>query len=165
MNFVFLVRGLFLSYHVYFVLPRSFLGQEPQTLTEACTEFWHGGEISGGNRWFDKSMQLLVTKNGRVAYQGEHSMLDAAPTIAVIRKILKTTHGRLAKQQPMDELAPDKADVDAGVKNVFGDCWSDANFKEQALKLVEEARQHHLDLSSQFDLERRCVLGTLARDR
>eukprot|EP00977_Amphora_coffeiformis_P005956 scaffold1267_cov171-Amphora_coffeaeformis.AAC.32 len=126
--------------------------EEPETLTEACTEFWHGGQKSGGNRWFDKSMQLLVTKNGRVAYQGEHAMLDAAPTIAVIRKILKTTYGRLAKKFS-GEAVPDKADVDVGVRNVFADCWSDDNFQEQTQKLVEKARQHHVDLSNEFDLE------------
>lgn len=79
-------------------------------------------------------------------------MLDAAPTIAVIRKVLKTAYGRLAKKFS-DETEPEQACVNGGVNNVFEDCWADANFKERTQQWIEKARRHHGTLSSEFDLE------------
>ena len=49
---------------------------KPKT-TQQCGEiFWHGGKNSGGNRWFDKSIQIMCTENGKVGLIGEHSMMD-----------------------------------------------------------------------------------------
>ena len=126
--------------------------QAPETLTQACTEFWHGGSVSGGNRWFDKSMQILVTQNGRVAYQGEHAMLDAAPVIAVIRRILKTAYGRLSKKfKDYGDLDQDY--IKAGVSNVFEECWQDPDLAKKVRESTEKAREHHQEVSSRFELD------------
>lgn len=37
--------------------------------------FWTGGLSSGHNRWFDKSIQIMCTKNGKAGLIGEHSMV------------------------------------------------------------------------------------------
>ena len=128
--------------------------QEPTTLNDACTEFWHGGTMSGGNRWFDKSMQLLVTRNGKIAYQGEHSMLDAAPTIPVIRRILKTNYARLAKKySDQDWAAVTDEQVEGGVRNIFADCWSDHEVLTLVQPTVEKAQKHHAIESNKFEIE------------
>jgi carnitine O-acetyltransferase len=41
--------------------------------------FLTGHLSSGHNRWFDKSIQLFVTENGKAGLQGEHSMMDGMP--------------------------------------------------------------------------------------
>ena len=55
------------------------------------------------NRWMDKSLQLVCTANGKMAYVGEHSMLDAAPVIPLIKRIIKTTYHRLSSKQAQEE--------------------------------------------------------------
>ncbi len=49
----------------------------PVTREEAGRALWHG---DGRNRWFDKSLQLIVFENGKAGFNGEHSMMDATPT-------------------------------------------------------------------------------------
>lgn len=119
----------------------------------ACKEFWHGGPTSGSNRWFDKSMQLLVTRNGHVAYQGEHSMLDAAPILSVIRRIVKTGYTRLAKKYSEDDWKMDDNTVEAGVRNIFADCWSNPETLELVRTTTENAREEHITLSNDFELQ------------
>ncbi|KAL7550169.1 hypothetical protein ACHAWF_013405 [Thalassiosira exigua] len=46
----------------------------PETSSDANEIFWHGN--GQGNRWFDKSIQLVCTKNGQITLVGEHSMFD-----------------------------------------------------------------------------------------
>ena len=49
--------------------------ETPTSRTESATLFWHGGKSSGFNRWFDKSVQIVCTKNGQAGLIGEHSMM------------------------------------------------------------------------------------------
>lgn len=42
--------------------------ETPQTLDQAARTFWHG---DGKNRFFDKSGQFIVTKNGKAGFNGE----------------------------------------------------------------------------------------------
>jgi carnitine O-acetyltransferase len=46
----------------------------PMTREEMAHTCWHG---LGKNRWYDKSIQLIVCDNGRAGFLGEHSMMDA----------------------------------------------------------------------------------------
>lgn len=52
--------------------------EAPVSRTESATLFWHGGKSSGFNRWFDKSIQIMCTKNGKAGLIGEHSMMVSA---------------------------------------------------------------------------------------
>jgi carnitine O-acetyltransferase len=47
---------------------------------------------SGGNRWFDKSIQLIVSANGKAGLLGEHSMMDGMPVVQLANVITKTTY-------------------------------------------------------------------------
>jgi carnitine O-acetyltransferase len=46
----------------------------PTSRAECAWHFWHGGTEAGRNRWMDKSIQLIVTQNGKAGLAGEHSM-------------------------------------------------------------------------------------------
>lgn len=118
-------------------------------MTDAAKVFWYGGDSSGRNRWFDKSMQLVCTRNGRVGYVGEHSMLDAAPVIPLIRRMLKTTYKRLHKKQEPDKQAiPDSA-----VTNIFENCWSSPPMVAKATDLTTTAKVHHAKLTGDYELQ------------
>ena len=97
-------------------------------------------------------MQILVTKNGRVAYQGEHSMLDAAPTLAVIRRIIKTAYGRLSRKFK-DYGDVDEDYIQSGVTNIFESCWEDTDLLQKVRRDTEKARAYHNHMSGQFELE------------
>ena len=43
-------------------------------MTKHSQHLFHG---DGYNRWFDKSFQLIVTDEGRIGANAEHSCLDA----------------------------------------------------------------------------------------
>jgi hypothetical protein len=49
---------------------------EPETLDEHSEMLLTGGTASAHNRWFDKSMQLVVANNGKAGMLSEHSMMD-----------------------------------------------------------------------------------------
>jgi hypothetical protein len=46
----------------------------PVSRAECANHFWHGTSSHGNNRWMDKSIQLIVTANGKAGLVGEHSM-------------------------------------------------------------------------------------------
>lgn len=50
----------------------------------ACSSGINGGE----NRWFDKSMSLIVENNGRAGLMGEHSPVDASIPSAAVKYAL-----------------------------------------------------------------------------
>ena len=52
------------------------MDESPVSRTQCGNLFWTGGISSGHNRWFDKSIQLMVGKNGKAGLIGEHSMMD-----------------------------------------------------------------------------------------
>jgi len=56
----------------------------PESLEERFRAVLHGG---GENRWFDKSFQFIVGKNGHVAVSGEHAGIDGYPVHRLIRYI------------------------------------------------------------------------------
>ena len=121
-------------------------------MTEAARIFWHGGASSGGNRWFDKSCQLVCTKNGRVAYIGEHAMLDAAPVVSLISRILKTPYKRLLRKQE-DTKKEESVGTPDGVFNIFANSWQSQSALSVAKKLVSAAKAHHKNLSNDYEIE------------
>lgn len=58
----------------------------PVTVEEKSRYSWHG---DGMNRFFDKPLQLFVAKNGHSGFLGEHSRMDATPTVQLNNTIMK----------------------------------------------------------------------------
>lgn len=48
----------------------------PETRADVSRALWHG---DGRNRHFDKSVQIVVFRNGKAGLVGEHSMMDGMP--------------------------------------------------------------------------------------
>lgn len=69
-------------------------------------DYWHGGKTSTMNRWFDKPIQIVCQGNGRLAYMGEHSMVDGMPTMRVCDRIDEVKYSMLSSQSEKSEDFP-----------------------------------------------------------
>lgn len=70
----------------------------PITIEEKLRNCWHG---DGENRYFDKPLQFFVAANGNSGFLGEHSRMDATPTVQMNNYVLDT----IAKEDPQKLLA------------------------------------------------------------
>ncbi|CAK9441135.1 uncharacterized protein LODBEIA_P50040 [Lodderomyces beijingensis] len=70
----------------------------PKTIEEKSKNCWHG---DGQNRFFDKPLEFFVSANGNSGFLGEHSRMDATPTVQMNNTILK----QIAQTKPEDLLA------------------------------------------------------------
>jgi carnitine O-acetyltransferase len=69
------------------------LDDEEPVSRENCGElFLSGGLSSGANRWFDKSVNLLVANNGKAGILGEHSMMDGMPVVNYASYVTKVSY-------------------------------------------------------------------------
>ena len=62
---------------------------------ECAKAFLHG---NGYNRWFDKSLQLIVLGNGKAGLNGEHSMMDGMPVVSAMDHITRTNYASCLEQ-------------------------------------------------------------------
>lgn len=70
----------------------------PVSRTEIAQMLLHGSTSSspsgtGGNRWFDKSIQFIVSNHGKAAgLLGEHSMMDGMPVVQLANFVTKLSY-------------------------------------------------------------------------
>lgn len=72
----------------------------------------YGGETSGSNRWFDKSIQIICTENGKAGLLGEHSMMDGMPVVQLADHICNTSYANASSRSST-------AKGDAEICNIF----------------------------------------------
>jgi carnitine O-acetyltransferase len=72
---------------------------EPVSYRQRALEYWHGGMQLGGNRWFDKSIQLVVSRNGKLGYIGEHSMMDGMPAVGLCQHLKTESYAKQKASQ------------------------------------------------------------------
>lgn len=98
--------------------------------------YLHGG-ASGGNRWFDKSIQFIVTSEGQAGLLGEHSMMDGMPVTTLADYVTK--HTSVPQGSP------------SAVQPVFS-----VELLQQVQKLSEDrianAREAHLDWTGRHSI-------------
>ncbi|EDK46171.1 carnitine O-acetyltransferase, mitochondrial precursor [Lodderomyces elongisporus NRRL YB-4239] len=70
----------------------------PITIEEKSKNCWHG---NGQNRWFDKPLEFFVSANGNSGFLGEHSRMDATPTVQMNNTILK----QISETKPEELIA------------------------------------------------------------
>lgn len=68
-------------------------GDAPRDAREAGERLLHG---DGADRWFDKSVSLVVYPDGRAGLSGEHSVLDGTTVLAFAEAVLE----RAARHRP-----------------------------------------------------------------
>eukprot|EP00906_Rhabdomonas_costata_P011200 RCo015856 len=67
---------------------------------EECSKLlWHGDVAARNNRWYDKTVSIVVFRNGKMGCQIEHCMFDGTPTRHLMCSVLenlragKVNHG------------------------------------------------------------------------
>ena len=67
----------------------------PVTIEEKSKNCWHG---DGQNRFFDKPLEFFVSANGNSGFLGEHSRMDATPTV----QLNNTVYKKITEESPED---------------------------------------------------------------
>ncbi len=94
----------------------------PVSREECCVKLLTGGKASGSNRWFDKSIQLLVAKNGKSGIMGEHSMMDGMVLVNLSDHITKATYADAkARSRSVDPGPVEVKDIFANVMGAIDD--------------------------------------------
>lgn len=120
--------------------------ERPVSRTECANVFWTGHHSSGHNRWFDKSIQLMVTENGKAGLIGEHSMMDGMPMIAFANSITQNPY--------VDRVRADSRVYDPNVQNIFSSCESSLISATSRLPAMIEKSKYDFDkLVSDHDLD------------
>lgn len=70
----------------------------PVTVEEKSRNCWYG---DGENRFFDKPLEFIVSKNGNSGFLGEHSRMDGLQTVQLNNTIL----AQIVKESPAEFLA------------------------------------------------------------
>uniref|UniRef100_A0A5K3EUB8 Choline O-acetyltransferase n=1 Tax=Mesocestoides corti TaxID=53468 RepID=A0A5K3EUB8_MESCO len=52
----------------------------------------HGSKFNGANRWYDKTMQFIISRDGNCGLNYEHSVAEGVAVIRLIEYILKYMH-------------------------------------------------------------------------
>ena len=126
--------------------------ERPETASEAGQVFWHGNGASGCNRWFDKSIQLICTKDGRIALVGEHSLFDGSTPMLLCKQIQKNKYDRLRRSMS-NHIDGSETHEKNGVRDIFGHCWSDGQFVNMSLNVAANGRQQYRELTGSVELE------------
>lgn len=105
----------------------------PVSMRQCANAYWNGGEKSGENRWFDKSMQILCQSNGKAGFLGEHSMMDGMPAIGLCSHILRTKYKSLIRRE--QTVA---ADAVLAIQNIFESAVPLVLSNRSILRLVEK---------------------------
>jgi carnitine O-acetyltransferase len=98
--------------------------EEPISKKQSSELFWTGGLSSGHNRWFDKSIQLICTNNGKAGMNGEHSMMDGMPVVGFCDFITKRSYTEIAAES-RGKSGGIVESATENVKDIFSDCVGD----------------------------------------
>ncbi len=118
--------------------------QSPVSRAECANSYWHGDHMAGANRWFDKSVQIIVTDNAKAGLTGEHSMMDGMPMISLANHVTKTKYA-MAKEQSQSLYSSSSSSTETLTQrgsciNIFADVLNqlDLNSKDTLDKLVSK---------------------------
>ena len=103
----------------------------PVSYRQRALDYWHGNTNVGGNRWFDKSIQLVASRNGKLGYIGEHSMMDGMPAVGLCQHLLQESYSKQVSVETESPIVPS-----SGVVSVF----------EHAFSGLSESDRHKLEI-------------------
>lgn len=100
-----------------------------------------GGDTSsshapGINRWFDKSLQFIVTRNAKAGFLGEHSMMDGMPVVRLADQLASQSYQTCVETSSRSNGSP--SSVSPSATPIFGrDCQA---ILLQVSPLIRQAR-------------------------
>jgi len=90
-------------------------GRSPISRAQCGRQFLYGNG-NAANRWFDKSVQLIVCPNGKAGLLGEHSMMDGMPVIGLANHIVNTSYGQAKEESESTK----SVETYGNVSDIFG---------------------------------------------
>ncbi|XP_046676146.1 carnitine O-acetyltransferase-like isoform X3 [Homalodisca vitripennis] len=78
--------------------PSGTMGLDDRTVSGRQTMHGDGAMSNGGNRWFDKTIQFLVSEEGRVGLTYEHSPAEGQPIASIVDHIMGYIDGNKFEQ-------------------------------------------------------------------
>jgi carnitine O-acetyltransferase len=90
-------------------------GRSPVNRAQCGRQFLYGNG-NAANRWFDKSVQLIVCPNGKAGLLGEHSMMDGMPVIGLANHIVNTSYGHAKEESE----STNSVETYGSVSDIFG---------------------------------------------
>eukprot|EP00585_Thalassiosira_rotula_P012090 CAMPEP_0196137176 /NCGR_PEP_ID=MMETSP0910-20130528/5245_1 /TAXON_ID=49265 /ORGANISM="Thalassiosira rotula, Strain GSO102" /LENGTH=670 /DNA_ID=CAMNT_0041397603 /DNA_START=146 /DNA_END=2155 /DNA_ORIENTATION=+ len=135
--------------------------ESPVSKKQTSEILWTGNSTSGHNRWFDKSIQLICTNNGKAGMNGEHSMMDGMPVVGFCDYITKKSYADVASQSNgRDANSGVYESAYENVKDIFGDCTAELTAPESnVVTYVSQTKSNYDDLISAHELEVQSFCG------
>lgn len=135
--------------------------EQPVSKRQGSEIFWTGSLTSGHNRWFDKSIQLICTKNGKAGMNGEHSMMDGMPVVRFCDYITNKSYGDVAAQSNSKGTnAGGYESANHNVKDIFGDCAAELTSPGSNVNShISQTKSNFDKLISAHELEVQSFLG------
>lgn len=125
--------------------------EEPVSRRQCGEQFLHGGINSGYNRWFDKSIQVICTSNGKAGLLGEHSMMDGMPMVALADHITGTSYSDASTRSTASTTG-------AHVEDIFEKVQSPLR-ASNVPALIEESKDVFKDWTGKHELFVQCFQG------
>eukprot|EP00815_Leptocylindrus_aporus_P009414 CAMPEP_0116071494 /NCGR_PEP_ID=MMETSP0322-20121206/13788_1 /TAXON_ID=163516 /ORGANISM="Leptocylindrus danicus var. apora, Strain B651" /LENGTH=669 /DNA_ID=CAMNT_0003559803 /DNA_START=87 /DNA_END=2096 /DNA_ORIENTATION=+ len=119
--------------------------EEPVSKRDCAKLFLHGGSTSGYNRWFDKSIQIIVCKNGKAGLNGEHSMMDGMPVVNFANALTKARSSDLSFSNAKDCATIEPIDI-------FATCMPDFLESSKLEDLLKNAKHSFTELTEKHDI-------------
>lgn len=140
---------------------------------DLALRLWHGCDSSSScndngahqssgrmNRWWDKSMQLVLCEKTEpqqqqpqlvMGYIGEHCMADGMPAVDFCQQMQRAEYD---KSNGDDSMVPGDT-MTSPVTQIFADAWAslDEVSRRHIRERVEHARKKHLAVTHQYDLQ------------
>jgi carnitine O-acetyltransferase len=127
-------------------------GKTPVSRAQCGKQFLYGNG-NASNRWFDKSVQLVVCPNGKAGLLGEHSMMDGMPVVGLANHIVNTSYQQALEESGSSSLR--LVETYGGVSDIFDGV--SGSLTPEIQKMIETSKQnfeewtkgkHDLDVQS-----------------
>jgi len=124
----------------------------PVSRQECGTLFWNGSTTgtTASNRWFDKSIQLFCTDNGKAGLLGEHALMDGMPAVRLSDTITKTTYQSIVESSQKNTSLSNNKSI-RPIRNIFQTVLPE--FASELKPHVDKAKQEYDQLTSSHELQ------------
>ena len=118
----------------------------PVSKAECGRQYLYG---NGYNRWFDKSVQLVVCPNGKAGLVGEHSMMDGMPMIGLANHIVNTSYEQ-ARNESSSSSSPSGGQLE---ESTISDIFGDITLSPQILDMIETSKQSYYEWTGKHGID------------
>lgn len=123
----------------------------PVSRRDVARHMLHGGK--GTNRFWDKSFQLAVTSNGKLAYTGEHSLTDGMTTTRLVNYVLEKMFKDPESSQYVDELKAKGVYAKNSTTPLLEPEFLSFEMKQASIKAIKQAELTFTQMSASKDFE------------